>query len=89
MLNYLTKILFFGKVDGSKVKVKVAQLCLTLGYPMDYTVHGYLQTRIPSPRDLPNPGIEPSCPALLADSLPAEPQDVSKEKNKYSNPLWK
>ena len=36
----------FGKVDGSKVKVKVAQLCLTLGYPMDYTVHGYLQTRM-------------------------------------------
>ena len=33
-----------GKVDGSKVKVKVAQLCLTLGDPMDYTVHGILQT---------------------------------------------
>ena len=37
----------FSKVDGSKVKVKVVQLCLTLGNPMDYTVHGYLQTRMP------------------------------------------
>ena len=28
----------------------------------------------PSPGDLPNTGIEPRCPALQADSLPAEPQ---------------
>ena len=27
---------------------------------------------IPSPADLPNPGIEPRSPALQADSLPAE-----------------
>jgi len=47
---------------------------------MDYKVHAILQTRIlewiafPSPRDLPNPGIEPTFPALQADSLPAELQ---------------
>ena len=47
-----------------KVKVKVTQPCLTLCNPMDYTVHGILQTRIlewvayPSPADLPNPGIK-------------------------------
>ena len=29
-----------------KVKVKVAQSCLTLCNPMDYTVHGLLQARI-------------------------------------------
>ena len=29
-----------------KVKVKVAQSCLTLYNPMDYTVHGILQARI-------------------------------------------
>ena len=29
-----------------KVKVKVIQSCLTLGNPMDYTVHGALQARI-------------------------------------------
>ena len=29
-----------------KVKVKVAQLCLTLCDPMAYTVHGILQARI-------------------------------------------
>ena len=28
------------------MKVKVAQLCLTLCDPMDYTVHGTLQARI-------------------------------------------
>jgi len=27
----------------------------------------------PSPRDLPNPGIEPRSPTLKADSLPSEP----------------
>ena len=30
----------------TKVNVKVAQLCLTLCDPMDYTVHGILQARI-------------------------------------------
>ena len=29
---------------------------------------------IPSPGDLPDPGIEPGSPALQADSLPLEPQ---------------
>ena len=57
--------------------MKLAQLCLTLCDPMDYTVHGILQARIlewvaPSPGDLPNPGIKPRSPALQADSLPAE-----------------
>ena len=62
-------------LDGLCVNVKVAQLCLSLCYPMDYTVHGILQARIlewgafPSPGDLPNPEIEPGSPALQADSL--------------------
>ena len=29
----------------------------------------------PSPRDLPDPGIEPGCPALRADTLPSEPPE--------------
>ena len=62
-----------------KVKVKVAQSCLTLCDPMDFTGHGILRARMlewvafPFSRDLPNPGIEPRSPALQADSLPAEP----------------
>ena len=52
-----------------------------LATPMDYMVHGMLLARItgvdsqpfPSPRDLPNPEIEPRSPILHADSLPAEP----------------
>ena len=31
---------------GKGVKVKVAQSCLTLCNPVDYTVHGILQARI-------------------------------------------
>ena len=47
--------------------------------PSDCSVHGILQARIldwvtiPSPGDLPNPGIEPPSPAFQADSLPSEP----------------
>ena len=72
-----------------KVKVKIAQLCLTLCDPMDYTVHGIHQARIlewvtfPFSRgifltqglDL---GIEPVSPTLQVDSLPAEPQGKPK-----------
>ena len=61
-----------------KVNVKVAQLCLTLCNPMDYTVHGILQARIlewvaiPSPAELPDPGTELESPALQMISLPTE-----------------
>ena len=50
--------------------MKVAQSCLILCDPMDYTAHGILQARIlvgvafPFSRDLPNPGTEPRSPAL-------------------------
>ena len=62
--------------------MKVAQSCPILCDPMDYTVHGILQARIPewvpfpSPGDLPNPGIEPRSATLHADSLLAEPPEV-------------
>ena len=62
------------------MKVKVAQSCLTLCDPTDYTVHGIVQARIlewvpfPSPGDLPNPEVKPRSPALQGDSLPVEPQ---------------
>ena len=43
--------------------------------------HGILESRpeycsgqLPSPGDLPNPGIKPRSPALQVDSLPTEPQ---------------
>ena len=65
------------------VCVLIAQLCLTLCDPMNYSplgssVHGIYQARIlewmpfPSPADLPDPGIEPGSPALQVDSLPFE-----------------
>ena len=62
----------------------VTQLCPTLCDPMNYSlpgssVHGILQARIleyvaiPFSRDLPDPGIEPGSPALLADSSQSNP----------------
>ena len=67
------------------MKVLVIQFCLTLCNPVDSSppgsfVHGILQARIlervaiPSPGDIPDPGIEPRSPALQADSLPSEPR---------------
>ena len=69
-----------------KVKVKVTQLCLTLCDRMDCSlpgssVHGILQARIlewlplPSPEDLPDPGIEPRSLSLQADSLLSKPPE--------------
>ena len=51
--------------------------------PPGFSVHGIFQARalelpFPSPRDLPDPGIEPMSPTLQADSLPAEPQGKPK-----------
>ena len=64
-------------------KVKVTQLCLTLGNPVDYSplgfsVHWIPQTRILEwvatsfSRDLPDPGMEPRFFALQMDSLLSE-----------------
>ena len=66
------------------LRAKWLQLCPHLCDPMDCnppgsSVHGILQARIlewvaiPSPGDLPNPGIQPESPTLQADSLPSEP----------------
>ena len=60
------------------MKVKVTQLRLAFCDPMDYTVHGILQSRILegslSLLQGINPGIEPTSPTLQADFLLAEPQ---------------
>ena len=66
-------------VIKSQVKVKVAQLPLTLCDPMDY-IQSLEFSRpeywsgqpFPSPGNLPNPGIEPRSSALQVDSLPTE-----------------
>ena len=64
--------------EGVFIDVNVAQSCPVLCNPMDCTVHGILQARILELVAFPNPGIEPRCPALQADSLPAEPQGKPK-----------
>ena len=62
------------------LKEKVAQLCPTLCYPMNYTVHGILQARILKWVAFPFSGgsSQPRSPALQVDSLPAEPQGKPK-----------
>ena len=65
-------------------KLLVAQLCLTLGNPLDcslpaFSDHGIFREEYwsglpcPFPGDLQDPGIKPGSPALQADSLPSEP----------------
>ena len=72
--------------------MKVAQPCLTLYDPVDYTVHGILQEGILEWVAFPfftgsslMEGMEPRSPALQADSLPAETQ--GKPKNTGVNSL--
>ena len=74
MLNIVYQV-----VTSLKVKVLVAQSCLTFCDTIDSnlpgsSVHGILQERIlewvaiPFSRGLPDPGIEPGSPALQANS---------------------
>ena len=78
-----------------KGSMLAAQSRPTLCNPMDCSppgssVHRILQARIlewvaiPSPGDLPNPGIKPKFPASQADSLPSEPQG----KPRVSAQMW-
>ena len=68
---------------GSGVVVLVTKSCLTLATPWTVVCQAPLSLGFsrqeywsglpfPSPRDLPNSGIEPRSPALQADSLPTE-----------------
>ena len=66
------------KIEVCHLKeVLVAQLCLTLCYPKDYSppgssVHGIFRQEywsgfpFPSPEDLPDPGVEPMSPGSPA-----------------------
>ena len=74
-INYNKNPRFLGKV-----KVKVAQSCLTLCDPMDCTVHGILQARILEWVAIPfsRGSSQPRCPTLQVDSFPAEPQGKPK-----------
>ena len=61
-----------------KVKLLVTQSCLTLCDPkeplsMEFSRQEYWSgLPLPSPGDLPNPGIKPGSPVLQADSSPTE-----------------
>ena len=43
---------------------------------------------LPSPGDLPDPGIEPGSPALWADALPSEPPGMSTYKTEAVGEFW-
>ena len=76
-----SSVIYF--IHEKKVEVLVAQSCLTLWNPMDCTCQASRSVEfsrqeywsglpLPSPEDLPNPGIESASPALQADSSPFE-----------------
>ena len=64
-----------------KSESEVAQLCLTLCDPVDQAPPSMGFSRqeywnglpFPSPRDLPDPGMEPTSPALQTDTSTSEP----------------
>ena len=73
----------------------VAKSCPTLGTPLTVACQAPLSMGFsrqeywsglpfPSPRDLPNPGIEPGSSAQQADSLPAELQGKTQVKVKVT-----
>ena len=79
--------------------VCLAQSCLTLCDPMDYSppgssVHGILQARIlewfaiPFTGDCPDSGIKPGSPALQEDSLPSEPPGKPPEEGQLNCPEY-
>ena len=76
------------------MEVKVTQSCLTLGDPMDYTVHRILQDRIlgwvvfPFSRGSFQPRDGTQSSALQADSLPAEPPGKPKNTGMGSLALF-
>ena len=57
----------------------------TAAYQAPLSREGYWSgLPFPSPRDLPNPGIEIGFPALQADTLPSEPPGKPQEKKEGS-----
>ena len=73
--------------NKAAVKVSVAQSCLTLCNPVDYSPPGSSARGISPGKntgvrchalfgDFPNPGIKPRSPALQADSLLSEPREA-------------
>ena len=52
------------------------QAPLSVGFPRQEYWNGLL---LPSPGDLPDPGVEPASPAWQADSLPSEPPGKPKQ----------
>ena len=81
--------------EGIYVCVLVAQWCLALGDPMEYSKQAPLSKGfprqeywsglpLPSPGDLFNPGVESWSPASQADSLPSEPPGKPRYMYTYS-----
>ena len=90
---------FFFLLSNLTETMLVTQLCPILCDPWTIAhqaiVHGIPQARIlesapfPSPRDLPNPGIELASLALLANSLQSEPPRNPQSDRKYTNLIRK
>ena len=76
--NDLVCMNHFNPYARTKVKVKVAQLCMTLCNPMENFLGQNTGVGSLSLLQEPSPGVEPRSPALQVDSLPADPQGKPK-----------
>ena len=81
------------KAKSQERESEVSQSCLTLWEPMDCSLPGssfrgfsrqeyWSGLPLPSPGDLPNPGIKPRSPALQAHSLWSEPPGKPKKESR-------
>ena len=83
-----------GSVQFSRSVVSDSAIPWTITYQAPPSMGFSRQERwsglpFPSPGDLPDPGIEPGSPALQADALPSEPQDLpKKDTSPHITPIW-
>ena len=99
MFNRLSRERELGsiKIMKKESESEVAQSCRTLCESMDCSYQAPLSMGfsrqeywsglpLPSPGDLPNPGVKPGSPALQADALPSEPPGKSHEDHEEHSP---
>ena len=66
--------LLFSRSVVSRLFVNLWTVALEVPLSVGFPRHEYRSgLPLPSPGDLPDPGVEPSSPALQADSIPSEP----------------
>ena len=82
LFNILLKVLATAIREEKEIKgIQIGKEEVKLSLFADDMILYIENSKDPSPRDLPDPGIEPSSPALQADALPSEPPGKPKSEH--------